>query len=109
MRYGSELIAGMERRRWRSRAVRRAGRRIHNTGGAGGFRLLFKLCLAAALAAEAAWFWGAAVHVTRFRQIEERQAPATEPGSAGSGIHIRLEDGEIDLFKVEEYSLPGND
>ena len=70
---------------------------------------MFKLCLAAALAAEAAWFWGTAVRVEQYRETEARQEPAAEPGSAGSGIRFRLEDGEISLFKVEEYSLPAND
>lgn len=107
--YGSDILYGVTRRRWRTRAVKEARGRIHSTGNRRRLRLLFKLCLAAALAAEAAWFWGTAVRVEQYRQIEQRREPATEPGSAGSGIRLRLDDGEISLFKVEEYSLPAND
>ncbi len=104
--YGTGILYGIERRRWRSQAVRTARLRIHRPGTRGRLRLLFKLCLAAALTAEAAWLCGQAVSARRFMQIEERQAPAAEQGSAGSGIRLRLDDGEISLFKVEEYSLP---
>lgn len=99
------ILYEIQRRRWRSRAVGRARLCIHSSGGRGQRRLLLKLCLAAVLTAEAAWLWGRAVGVSQFRQIEERNAPAAEQGSAGSGIRFRLEDGELSLFRVEEYSL----
>lgn len=102
------ILNEARRRSWRGRAVGRARLRIHSSGGKGRLRLLLKLCLAAALTAEAAWIWGQAVGVSRYRQIEERQAPNPERGSAGSGIRFRLEDGEISLFRVEEYSLPAD-
>lgn len=106
--YGTGILYETQRRRWRSRAVGSARLRICRRGKRGRLRLLFKLCLAAALVTEAAWLCGRAVEVSRYRQIEERRASAAEQGSAGSGIRIRLGDGEISLFRVEEYSLPAD-
>ena len=99
----------LERRRWRRAQVRRWKKR-RNCGAVGRVTaLLLKLCLLAAILAEACWF--AAPYITVERLNEVREMDGSEPGPAATrrGIRLRLDDGEISLFEVEEQAAPPSD
>ena len=102
-------VYGIERRRWRRAEVRRwkeaRGRGIWRRS----ISLLFKFCLLAALLAESCWF---AISFITVERVDEMQGIyETDPGPArtGRGIRLRLNDGEVSLFEVEERAVPGSD
>ena len=100
---------GLERRRWRRAKVRR-WKRSRGKGRMGRtLVLLVKLCLLAAILAEACWFASTFVTVERVDEVRQVSEPGPGPARSGRGIRLRLDNGEISLFEVEEHVAAESD
>lgn len=98
-------VYGMQRRRWRRAEVRRWKEDQSRGFWRRSLSLLFKFCLLAAFLAETGWFAASFITVER---VEETQGIyKTDPGPerTGRGIRLRLDDGAVSLFEVEERAV----
>ena len=98
-------VYGMQRRRWRRAEVRRWKEDQSRGLWRRSLSLLFKFCLLAALLAETGGC--AASFITGERGEAPQRIYTTEPGPerTGRGIRLRLDDGAVSLFEVEERAV----
>lgn len=68
-------------------------------------QICLRLCLAAALMWEGAWFACQAVSVETWYQREPLEREAEE-SLLIRGIRILIEDGKLQLFQIREYAQP---
>ncbi len=69
------------------------------------FQRRLKVCLAAALMAEGLWFAFQAVSVKTWEQ-EMRMESGEEDHRLIRGLRLQIEDGELQLFQVQEHVQP---
>ena len=65
--------------------------------------------LLAALLAETCWFAISFITVERVDEMPGIYETDPGPTRTGRGIRLRLNDGEVSLFEVEERAVPGSD